>query len=70
MRNGATTRYLSEPEVAVAYRERLAGAQRQSARVVEIEREALLRLGPSGHPWVVVTLVPDLPGDLSISSEL
>src|SRR6266704_2206470 len=39
-RNGTTTRYLSEPEVASAYRERLAGAQRQAARVEEIEGEA------------------------------
>jgi hypothetical protein len=29
-RNGATTRYLSEPEVAAAYRERFAAAQRQA----------------------------------------
>jgi hypothetical protein len=28
-RNGTVTRYLSEPEVATAYRERLVGAQRQ-----------------------------------------
>jgi Schlafen, AlbA_2 len=67
-RNGTTTRYLAEPEVASAYRERFAGAQRQSARVDEIEREALERLDTSGLPWVVVSLVPDLPGDLSINS--
>ncbi len=62
-RNGATTRYLSEPEVAAAYRERLAGARRQSTRISEVQREALERLNPEGLPWVVVTLVPDLPGD-------
>jgi Putative DNA-binding domain len=69
-RNGTTTRYLSEPEVASAYRERLAGAQRQSARAEEVEGEALLRLDISDQPWVVVTLVPDLPGDLSLNSEV
>jgi hypothetical protein len=68
-RNGTTTRYLSEPEVASAYRERLAGAQRQTAHVEEIEREALPRLDTSGLPWVVVSLVPDVPDDLPISSE-
>ena len=31
-RNGATTRYLSEPEVAAAYRERFAAAHRQADR--------------------------------------
>jgi hypothetical protein len=69
-RNGTTTRYLSEPEVASAYRERLAGVQRQTARVEEVEREALLRLDASGLPWVVVSLVPDLPGELSTTSEV
>jgi hypothetical protein len=69
-RNGTTTRYLSEPEVASAYRERLAGAQRQAARVEEIEGEALDRLDPTGLPWVAVSLVPDVPGDLSITGEV
>jgi hypothetical protein len=68
-RNGATTRYLSEPEVAAAHRERLAGTQRQSMRIGEVEREALERLDPAGLPWVVVTLAPKLPGDLFITSE-
>ena len=69
-RNGTTTRYLSEPEVASAYRERLAGAQRQAARVEEIEVEAVQRLDFSGEPWVVVSLVPDLPGEMTINSEV
>ena len=69
-RNGTTTRYLSEPEVATAYRERFAGARRQVARIEEVEQEALQRLDISGSPWVVVSLVPDLPGDLLISGEV
>lgn len=68
-RNGATTRYLSEPEVAAAYRERLAGPSRQSARIAEVEQAALDRLDDQDLPWVVVTLVPDLPGDLLITSD-
>jgi hypothetical protein len=69
-RNGTTTRYLSEPEVASAYRERLAGAQHQAARIEEVEREALERLDTSGAPWVVVSLVPDLSGEMSINTEV
>ncbi len=57
-RNGTTTRYLSEPEVASAYWERFAGARRQVARIEEVEHEALQRLETSGLPWVVVSLVP------------
>ena len=68
-RNGTTTRYLSEPEVASAYGERFAGARRQVARIEEVEQEALQRLDTSGPPWVVVSLVPDLPGDLLITGE-
>ncbi len=40
-RNGATTRYLSEPEVADAYRERFARPRRQADRAREIEADAL-----------------------------
>jgi hypothetical protein len=70
-RNGTTTRYLSEPEVASAYRERLASTQRQAERIQEVEGEALQRLDISSDmPWVVVSLVPDLPGELSINSEV
>jgi predicted HTH transcriptional regulator len=43
-RNGATTRYLSEPEVANAYRDRFVLARQQKSRAREIEAEALGRL--------------------------
>lgn len=66
-RNGATTRYLSEPEVAGAYRERFASAHRQVDRAREIEADALDRLSTADdQAWVVVSLVPDLPGELVI----
>lgn len=69
-RNGSTIRYLSEPEVATAYRDRFAGAQRQAVRVEEIERDALDRLDTADQPWAVVTLVPDLAGDLTLSRDV
>lgn len=69
-RNGATTRYLSEPEVATAYRNRFASAQRQAERVEEIEQEAIGRLAiDDRYGWLIVSLVPDLPGDLRLSEE-
>jgi hypothetical protein len=47
------------------------GAQRQAERAQEIESEALQRLDTSSDmPWVVVSLVPDLPGQLSINSQV
>lgn len=66
-RNGATTRYLSEPEVADAYRERFAAPHRQADRAHEIETDATNRLATTDDQvWIVVSLVPELPGDLVI----
>jgi hypothetical protein len=66
-RNGSTTRYLSEPEVATAYRERFASAHGQVERASQIEQEALGRLSRKDHKcWVVVSLVPDLPGEFPV----
>jgi len=67
-RNGATTRYLSEPEVADAYRERFARPRRQADRAREIEADALGRLATTeDQVWVVVSLVPDLAGSLVLN---
>ena len=66
-RNGSTTRYLSEPEVAAAYRDRLAGREAQLRRIDDLEAEATQRLERDRLPWVMVSLVPDLPGDLDIT---
>jgi hypothetical protein len=67
-RNGATTRYLSEPEVADAYRERFAGPRRQADRASEVETDALSRLSTTeDQAWIVVSLVPDLAGSLVIN---
>ena len=66
-RNGATTRYLSEPEVAAAYRERLAAAGRQADRARDTEADALARLSTAeDQVWVVTSLVPDLAGELAM----
>lgn len=67
-RNGATTRYLTEPEVASAYRDRLLGLAEQGQRLHDLEATVRERT-EIGEPWVLVSLVPDLPGDLPISPE-
>src|ERR1022692_144883 len=69
-RNGATIRYLSEPEVAMAYRERFASAHDQVERAQYIEQEALMRLSTKNQKcWIVVSLVPDLPGEFLIDQK-
>jgi uncharacterized protein YwbE len=55
-RNGATTRYPSEPELATAYRDRTAGGARQKSRIAEIETEAIDRLTLNG-PWLVLSVL-------------
>lgn len=66
-RNGATTRYLSEPEVATAYRQRFADAQHQAGRVRRIKRDAVGCLFSDRDAcWVIVSLVPGVPGELLI----
>jgi hypothetical protein len=66
-RNGSTTRHLSEPEVADAYRERFVAARRQSDRAEQVEQEGLRRLNAGDRAcWVVVSLVPDFPGNMII----
>jgi hypothetical protein len=66
-RNGATTRHLSEPEVAAAYRSRLARAAQRTDRLEQVETELTRRLDRSAAPWIAVALVPELPGDFTIS---
>lgn len=68
VRSGTTTRYLSQPEVAAAYAERFAGAARQADRIAEVERDAFRRLHRESGIWVVVPLVPDVPGDMPITN--
>jgi hypothetical protein len=68
-RNGALKRHLSEPEVASAYRQRFAAVRQQADRARDIEADAILRMEAAGQVWVMVSLVPDLAGQLLIDHE-
>lgn len=65
-RSGTTTIYLSEPEVASAYRARFAGLQSRFDDLTRYEHDLLARLDISELTYVAVTLVPDLGGDFTI----
>jgi hypothetical protein len=65
-RNGTTTTYLSEPEVATVYRARFVGIQSRFDDLARYERDLLDRLDPSEQTYAVVTLVPDLGGSFAI----
>jgi|JI6StandDraft_1071083.scaffolds.fasta_scaffold07285_6 hypothetical protein len=65
-RNGSTTRYLSEPEVSAAYRDRFQRGAAQGLRIEQVQSEARQRLAVNDFVWLTVSLVPDLPGDLEV----
>ena len=64
-RHGSTTLYLTEPEVASAYRQRFSLGPERLGLVVQRERELLDRLDQK-EPWLVATLVPDLDGHMVV----
>ena len=67
-RDGTTTRYLTEPEVADAYRDRFRGATHQIERLGQITDETITRLDREDpFAWLVVSIVPGTAGDLAIS---
>jgi hypothetical protein len=48
----------------------LPGAAQQRDRLNRIETEAIKRIARHNDPWILVSLMPDLAGDLQISSQL
>lgn len=69
VRHGTTTRYLSESEVAAAYRDRFSLAQEAISRL-ELARSRLLPvLNPEGA-WLLVCLAPTDTGRLQMSRAL
>jgi schlafen family protein len=68
-RDGTTTRYLSEAEVADMYRDRFRGEKQQIDRLEQITKEALAQLDTGDErAWLVLSLVPNSPCDTTISS--
>jgi hypothetical protein len=65
-RNGTTTDYLAEAEVAEAYRARFAGLASRQDEAEHVQADFVQRLDDTSQAFVVVTLVPDLPGDFVV----
>lgn len=57
-RYGAQTRYLSESEVADAYRDRLTRAQGSLERLTTVEAEGSVNLNIEAEPWLSLAVVP------------
>lgn len=68
-RNGASTRYLTEPEVAQAYRDRLAGLADQQARLGDVWGRGVSRVESTRYTYVAVASVPEVRGAMRLSQE-
>jgi hypothetical protein len=68
-RNGTTTTYLSEAEVAEAYRARFTGLAARVEEAERVEADFLQRLNTGEETFVVLTLVPDLPGAFTVDTQ-
>jgi hypothetical protein len=67
-RNGSTTRYLSEPEVADAYRHRFATGHQLLDRTAQLQHDAEGHLDPE-RTWISTVVVPELPGEFVIDQQ-
>jgi hypothetical protein len=68
-RDGTTTRWLSEAEVADMYRDRFRSTGDQIGRLEAILDEGRDQILVREDAWVAVAVVPDIPGSTSISLE-
>jgi len=65
-RSGPMIRYLSEPEVAEAYRQRDFRSQSRLRRLDDVWTDGLSRLNSQEEVYVAVAVVPEIPGDFII----
>lgn len=69
LRDGTTTRWLSEPEVADLYRDRFTVAAGQAGRIDEILDDGLAPMDLSEEAFLAVALVPTGAGSMPIDLE-
>ncbi|WP_444971593.1 AlbA family DNA-binding domain-containing protein [Streptomyces sp. SAI-25] len=68
-RTGSRTDWLTETDVATAYHRRFTEAADRGQRLLAVEKEALAGLPPSNVPHLLVTMTPEVPGDMPINRE-
>ncbi|MGM5066612.1 AlbA family DNA-binding domain-containing protein [Rhodococcus qingshengii] len=68
VRNGTTTRWLSEAEVGVAYRDRFSGRVAIEESLNRVCREGMTKLHRTKGPWICVATTPSIAGTRESSS--
>ncbi|MFI0772836.1 helix-turn-helix domain-containing protein [Streptomyces sp. NPDC021218] len=67
-RGGSRTEWLTETDVATAYRARFTAAAEREQRLADIEEDLVDTLAARTTPHLIVTVVPELVGDMVIDS--
>ena len=67
-RDGSTTRWLSEIEVADLYRDRFRGEAEQIERLSVIADQAKHAITEAGRPWLMASLVPNTSSSIPVDS--
>ncbi|MEU9412365.1 ATP-binding protein [Streptomyces sp. NPDC048281] len=68
-RAGSDTEWLTETDVATAYRARFAATAERDQRLVSVEEDLVDALAERTTPHLVVALAPEVPGDMVIDSD-
>lgn len=67
-RGGSRTEWLTETDIATAYRARFTAAAEREKRLAEIEEDLVEALAARTTPHLIVTLVPEQAGNMVIDS--
>ncbi|MFB8247291.1 helix-turn-helix domain-containing protein [Streptomyces sp. NPDC055952] len=67
-RGSSKTEWLTETDVATAYRARYTAAAERDERLIKVEEDLVDALADRGTPHLIVTLTPEAPGDMVIDS--
>jgi hypothetical protein len=67
-RGGSKTEWLTETDVATAYRARYTAAAERDERLIRVEEDLVDALADRDSPHLIVTLTPEAPGDMVIDS--
>jgi hypothetical protein len=67
-RGGSRTEWLTETDVATAYRARFTAAAERGQRLPDIEEDLVDALAARTTPHLIVTVVPEQPGNMVIDS--
>ncbi|MFE0630869.1 helix-turn-helix domain-containing protein [Streptomyces sp. NPDC058864] len=68
-RAASKTDWLTETDVATAYQRRFTASADRTDRLATVERELLAALPPSNQPHLIVSLTPEVPGDMTINRQ-